>query len=347
MAALATEIPPALITRQFELTPADADARGRYRAVIAANDEIPSGPPIDLRNLDLEPYRRNPVVLYAHNRWADGLPVGRTTQLEWTARGLEAEFEFLPGDQFASRVRNAWKRGYLRAASISVRPVDAGRQEMVEWSILAVPADKDAVRSIETDLIERALNRPTGDEMDEAKVNEIVKTAVAAAIGSAQRGDNKTLDMDALTAKLSGVVKGEIASALKERDTAREAEAEAERKRAEAEKKGKTDRAQIEADAEARATTLADCRAAGLMPKDFDPKDKSRKDILVAAAGDEIDEASERSEDYLDAKIEDIIKRRSDATAGISRQPSGTGKGAAKRISRPMTAVDIQRLKRA
>ena len=96
----------------------------------------------------------------------------------------------------------------------------------------------------------------------------------------------------------------------------------AEDEKAELESKATEDRAQIEADAEKRAELIASVRSAELLPKDFDPKGKTVKEILVAAAGDEVKEAAGRSEDYLEAKVEGIIERRAAASQRwIARPP--------------------------
>ena len=65
-------------------------------------------------------------------------------------------------------------------------------------------------------------------------------------------------------------------------------------------------------------------RSAELLPQDFDPKGKTVKEILVAAAGDEVKEAADRSEDYLEAKVEGIIERRALASQGGSPAPRNT-----------------------
>ena len=44
-----------------------------------------------------------------------------------------------------------------------------------------------------------------------------------------------------------------------------------------------------------------------ILPKDFEVRGKSNKDILVAAIGDEIKDAETRSEDYLQAKVEGFL----------------------------------------
>ena len=120
---------------------------GLYTVPIAVNDDVGDGFPIDISGLRTDDYMKNPVVLYAHDRFSE-LPVARTTALRRTNRGLVADFEFLPGDVRAQRVKNAWDKGFLRAASVGVRQMEDGPPELVEWSIVPVPADRDCVRSI-------------------------------------------------------------------------------------------------------------------------------------------------------------------------------------------------------
>ena len=133
----------------------------RRSVVIAANDKARSLPEIDLAGLQFDNYRRNPVVMWAHDSTgrspSGGLPIGRTLSISRTAEGgIMAEFEFLEDDPFAQRIRNAWDKGFLQAASISwlpieTRPARGGsardiRAELLEWSIVSVPADPDALR---------------------------------------------------------------------------------------------------------------------------------------------------------------------------------------------------------
>ncbi|PZC47505.1 MAG: hypothetical protein C1O27_001452 [Chloroflexi bacterium] len=102
-------------------------AEGRYRVVVAANERRRNPVwDLDLRGIDFTNYRRNPVVLYNHD---DGqVPVGRTVEIGQDAAGrIVATFEFLPGDPFAERVKNAWDMGFLRAASIRWLPLETDR----------------------------------------------------------------------------------------------------------------------------------------------------------------------------------------------------------------------------
>ena len=132
-----------------------------YRVTIAANEHIRQLPDLDFGGLSTENYAKNPVVMWAHDvvghSPSGGLPIGRTLKLDKTSKGrIIADFEFLDQDPFAQRVKNAWDRGFLQAASISWlpvkgEPVEDGRwrdtrSELLEWSIVAVPADPDALR---------------------------------------------------------------------------------------------------------------------------------------------------------------------------------------------------------
>ena len=148
------------------------DAR-RRSVVIAANERARTAPEIDLAGLQFDNYRRNPVVMWAHDSTgrspSGGLPIGRTLSISRTDDGgIVAEFEFLDDDPFAQRIRNAWDKGFLQAASISwlpveTRPAEGGgirdiRAELLEWSIVSVPADPDALRETHRRMLDSVIN---------------------------------------------------------------------------------------------------------------------------------------------------------------------------------------------
>ena len=93
-----------------------------------------------------------------------GLPIGRTARLSKASGGrIVADFEFLADDPFAQRVKNAWDKGFIQAASIrwlplEGKPTEGGRwrdtrSELLEWSIVAVPADPEALREAQSRMI--------------------------------------------------------------------------------------------------------------------------------------------------------------------------------------------------
>ena len=144
-----------------------------YRVTIAANRKVRQPPELDLEGLSTENYSRNPVVMWAHDAVgrspSGGLPIGRTLTITTDAGGrIVADFEFLTDDPFAQRVKNAWDKGFLRAASISWIPIESvpvdgtwrdTRADLLEWSIVSVPADPDALRESHRRLMDAFLAR--------------------------------------------------------------------------------------------------------------------------------------------------------------------------------------------
>ena len=141
-----------------------------HRMVIAANELSRNGDDLNLRGISFKDYRKNPVVLWAHSIYS-GIPIAKTLKIGHDDQGrIVADFEFNSDDEFASRVENAWNGGFIRAASIHYIPTkvvevrnEAGsverlrveESELLEWSLVPVPADPDSVRAAA-----RALNLP-------------------------------------------------------------------------------------------------------------------------------------------------------------------------------------------
>ena len=141
-----------------------------HRMVIAANELSRNGDELNLRGISFKNYRKNPVVLWAHDSY-QGIPIAKTVKIGHDEQGrIVADFEFNSDDEFAARVENAWNGGFIRAASIWYKPTkvvemldEQGRvdrlrieeSELLEWSLVAVPADPDSVRAAA-----RAMNLP-------------------------------------------------------------------------------------------------------------------------------------------------------------------------------------------
>ena len=105
------------------------------------------------------------------------------------------------------------------------------------------------------------------------------------------------------------------------------------------------DRADFDAEVQARSDLIVQVRT--LMPSEFDYAGKTAHDILVAAAGDEVEGAADRSVDYLQAKVEGILERRakvqSSRSTGQQRQANRNGAGLSSPVS-PHSVV-VARLK--
>ena len=147
-----------------------AEDGSAHRMVIAANELSRNGDDLNLRGISFKNYRKNPVVLWAHDSY-QGIPIAKTVKIDHDDQGrIVADFEFNSDDEFAARVENAWNGGFIRGASIRYMPTkvvevrdEQGRvdrlrieeSELLEWSLVAVPADPDSVRAAA-----RALNLP-------------------------------------------------------------------------------------------------------------------------------------------------------------------------------------------
>ena len=138
-------------------------AQGRHRIRIMTGRVARDGDVVEPMGVQVEDYLKNPVVMWAHDYQgrspSGGLPIGRSLSLERHPEGIDVEFEFLPDDPFAGRVRNAWERGFVRTASIGwdsleTVPLPGGRGlrhkkiELLEWSLVPVPADPGASREL-------------------------------------------------------------------------------------------------------------------------------------------------------------------------------------------------------
>ena len=124
-----------------------------YSVTIYAAEKVRSPLDLVLDGMSTVNYSKNPVVLWAHERAS--IPIGRSLNITKDGSTLRADFEFLEGDDFAGRVKNAWDRDFLRAASVGwwptkSEPTDIGwvdlESDLLEWSIVPVPADPDALR---------------------------------------------------------------------------------------------------------------------------------------------------------------------------------------------------------
>jgi HK97 family phage prohead protease len=111
------------------------------------------GDTIDPKGWDLKSYLKNPVVLWAHDYHS--LPVGRATSVAISDGKLVSECEFA-SHEFAETVYQLVSGGFLRATSVGFKPrkytineerhgLDFTEQELMEYSIVPVPANPEAV----------------------------------------------------------------------------------------------------------------------------------------------------------------------------------------------------------
>jgi HK97 family phage prohead protease len=129
---------------------------GRFRFVLSTGDVDRLNDRINPHGWRLESYRRNPVVLLNHD--ATALPVARTAAIGVEGNALVATAEFPPRGVYpvADQVRDLIEAGFLSAASVGFRPIrcepnrerggiDFLEQELLEWSVVGVPANAAAM----------------------------------------------------------------------------------------------------------------------------------------------------------------------------------------------------------
>ena len=125
------------------------------QATISTAGRDREGDEIVSSGVDVQPFLRNPVVLWAHDY--KSLPVGRAITVDKGRESLTATWQWVDGDQFAERVKHCWQHGVLNAVSVGIRPKQVERlpdgsgvriltSELLEFSVVPVPANADALR---------------------------------------------------------------------------------------------------------------------------------------------------------------------------------------------------------
>lgn len=243
---------------------------------------------------------------------------------------LKAEAE-MPETQSANDALVLVRNKVLRGFSVEFRPLES-REEMVDGKTVTIIEKAELVNIGLVDrpaYSESRVNPRRKSNMDEDKIGDLIDKKLKEFSDS--QGKGSTLDLDALGRSMREIVKTatnglvdeekvreQIDAALKARDEAEEETRKAEQEKTDAEDKAKKDREQATADAENRAMMIVQFRS--LLPDDFDMKGKTTKDILVAAAGEEIKDAENESEDYLRAKLEGMLEKRGGGTPSIVQQ---------------------------
>ena len=142
--------------------PAEIKATGDKRELqftISTDSVDRMGDTIDAKGWELDAYRKNPVVLWAHDN--QSLPVGKATKI-WIEDGkLKAIAEFTPEGmaKFNDTIFDMLKGGFLNAVSVGFLPkeykftedanrrfgIDFLKQELLEFSVVSVPANSEAL----------------------------------------------------------------------------------------------------------------------------------------------------------------------------------------------------------
>ena len=172
-----------------------------------------------------------------------------------------------------------------------------------------------------------------GDDMDEDKIKELIRAAL-----TEQRGEG--FDLEKAVTALAPVIRQVTVDVVKERDEAKAAEEQARQDATSAQQT-------YEAAAETRSELLTMVRGAELLPTGFDSKGKSNKDILVAAVGDEVKDAASQDENYLRAKVENIIERREQTHDPSKPAPTQRRSQSVAPMARPLSIQQMRAAKGA
>src|SRR5690606_2116859 len=141
---------------------------------------------------DLERYQRSPIVFYNHKSWSDDpdMIIG-TSEVRIEGNQLIAIVTFEENNPVAEKVWRKVQNGTLNMASIGANPIewrwgdfDKGenpdviyfvRQELLEWSIVPVGSNPDALKRSVENLAEI---RQTLQKPDQASQNKVSRSVV-------------------------------------------------------------------------------------------------------------------------------------------------------------------------
>ncbi|SBT89384.1 hypothetical protein GA0115233_100931 [Streptomyces sp. DI166] len=122
------------------------------RIVAATAGRKDDGLNLTMEGARLERFEANPVVGYGHSFWGrDGLPIGRSDKTWIDGDRLMMDVLFDQGDEFARKVEDKYRGGFMNAFSIGFSAWNIGDDgtpegwELFEVSAVPLPMDPNAV----------------------------------------------------------------------------------------------------------------------------------------------------------------------------------------------------------
>ena len=257
-------------------------------------------------------------------------PLARTTggTMRLTDTGGELTIEAdLPDTTIANDAVANIRAGILRGLSVEFTPDET---VMDGDTIVVNKATLRAIGVVDRPAYPKSKVLPRSeDDMTDTEIKDLVSRAVtealekrsdpaapvdAATIATAVSGAVGTALADMPTAES---VRADVEAALKLRDEAEQARMDDKKKmddeKMAMKKKAKDDEEDMKKKADDRAELLITVKP--LLAEGTETRAMTNHELLVAAVGDEVSGAKERSEDYLLAKVEAIVERRA-AAAG-------------------------------
>lgn len=170
---------------------------------------------LSLDGWELDNYRRNPVVIDSHNYGGIENIVGTASEVRQTERGLEVDISFnmTPRGRLAEQLV---EEGNLRAVSVGfiskemewdskgAGPAKHTKKELLEISVVAVPANPEALRL--RDLQARQVHPPRRTPIADEDAEWDAAAEVRAAEGEAQLFREGELDGWEIDAKMGRVL---------------------------------------------------------------------------------------------------------------------------------------------
>lgn len=124
----------------------DADT-GTFEVIATTEDTDRDGEVIRADGWDFEPYKKNPIVLWAHNFY--DMPIGKVTEIVRDGNKIIAKGIFAPTAK-AQEVRQVYDGKFLNTVSVGFIPRQREanvitRAELLELSFVPVPANPNAI----------------------------------------------------------------------------------------------------------------------------------------------------------------------------------------------------------
>lgn len=128
---------------------------GKFSVIASTSSIDRQGESIDQAGWDFANYRKNPVMLWAHNY--SELPVGKADAIEVKDGQLvvDGTFASKEANPFADQVRQLYEQGILNAVSVGFIPMERQghiitQSELLEISFVPVPANPEALALVRT-----------------------------------------------------------------------------------------------------------------------------------------------------------------------------------------------------
>lgn len=292
-----------------------ANDDGTYTITVAATPDIGDGKPLNMGEVNFDRYLNNPVVFWGHDR--RDLPIARTTEMSIDGETLEAKFEFLEGDPKAERVKNAWDRGFINGASIGVSKA----KDLVEWSLVGIPADPAALRrSMEAALDDILQEEPSSGETERSMTDQatISQPPTSGEWRAAVREDVRTVMREELAGVIREMSESNATTEAGERPQANEKRTDSNQTEADSEERTPQERRSLNEEVAAeeviqRATDRAELivRAQPFLPGDYNPHAHTDEEILRQALGDAA--AEDTSVEFMRGQLSVLSVNRQDA----------------------------------